>query len=63
MSHPLTNRTTASRRKRRAKLHVLRKKYNEAKSEETKTKIVAKVAKLAPWLSEDEFLLKTKPSK
>ena len=43
------------RRKRKLKLLKLRVKYKEAKSAIDKEKIASKVAKVAPWLSEDEF--------
>ncbi len=44
------------RRKRKEKLEKLRKKYQEAKAEEEKRKILEKVSKIAPWLSQEEFL-------
>ena len=43
------------RRVRKVKLRKLRAKYKEAKGAVEKEKITAKVAKIAPWLSEEEF--------
>lgn len=42
-------------RTRKAKLKKLRAKYSEAKGAIEKDKIAAKVAKIAPWLTEEEF--------
>jgi len=44
------------RRKRREKLKRLREKYKLAKTKVEKEKILEKVRKIAPWLSEEEFL-------
>lgn len=43
-------------RKRREKLRKLKEKYKLAKTEEEKKKILEKVKRIAPWLSEEEFL-------
>jgi len=44
------------RKTRRQKLHKLRQKYPEAKTEGEKQKIAEIVAKIAPWLTVEEFL-------
>ena len=44
------------RRQRRAKLHTLRKKYVTAKTEDEKTLVLNKAARVAPWLTQEEFL-------
>ena len=44
------------RRIRKEKLRKLRAKYKEAKSAIDKEKVVSKAAKIAPWLSEEEFV-------
>lgn len=48
------------RKVRRQKLHKLRQKYQEAANEAEKKRITEKVAKIAPWLTEEEFLTPTK---
>ena len=45
------------RQKRHQKLGKLRAKYRSAKGILEKEKILEKVSRLAPWLSEKEFLL------
>jgi len=42
--------------KRAKKLARLRRLYTEAKTREEKEKVLEKVTKIAPWLSEEEFL-------
>lgn len=49
---------TAHKRKR--KLAKLRQQYSKAKTKEKKEKILAKVSKITPWLSEEEFLASAK---
>ncbi|MGE4554913.1 MAG: DUF6800 family protein [Candidatus Paceibacterota bacterium] len=44
------------KRKRKQKLKKLREKYILAKTQEEKEKILEKVFKIAPWLTEEEFL-------
>jgi hypothetical protein len=44
------------RRKRREKLRKLRSRYSLAKTNQEKEKILEKVKRIAPWLSEEEFL-------
>jgi hypothetical protein len=44
------------RRKRKEKLRKLRSKYALAKTNQEKEKILEKVKRIAPWLSEEEFL-------
>jgi hypothetical protein len=56
MSKPTHIKTIEKRRKRRAKLKKLREKYLLAKTKEEKEKILEKVRKITPWLSEEEFL-------
>lgn len=53
----------SQKKKRREKLTKLRRKYLAAKSMLEKEKILEKAHRLAPWLSEKEFLnpLKQKP--
>jgi hypothetical protein len=48
--------TIQRKRRRKEKLRKLRKKYKLAKTEQEKKKILEKVKKIAPWLSEEEFL-------
>ncbi len=45
--------------KRAKKLAKLRHLYLEAKTPEEKEKVLEKVFKIAPWLSQEEFLKKT----
>ncbi len=47
------------RRVRKRKLRYLRKKYSLAKSNQEKEKLLEKVRKIAPWLSQEEFLKKS----
>ncbi len=56
MSAPTHLKLIRKKRKRRKKLAQLRKKYLLAKTEAERNKILEKVARLAPWLSKDEFL-------
>lgn len=63
MSKPETYRVLAARKRRRAKLHELRKKYNNSTSYEEKSKILEKVNKTCPWLSKEDFLGKKEESK
>ena len=44
------------KRKRSQKLTGLRQAYSKAKTKEAKDKILAKARRLAPWLSQEEFL-------
>lgn len=48
------------RHRRKKKLAKLRQAYLVAKTKEEKEKILAKVSKIAPWLSEEEFLAPVK---
>jgi len=43
-------------RKRKKKLAKLRQQYSVAKTKEKKEKILAKLSKIAPLLSQEEFL-------
>lgn len=49
--------------KRSKKLFKLRQKYQKAKSKGEKDKVLEKVFKVSPWLSEEEFLSSIKESK
>jgi len=42
--------------RRSKKLFKLRQKYQRAKTEKEKEQVLEKVFKIAPWLSEKEFL-------
>ena len=44
------------RRVRKEKLKKLRAKFTLAKTSQEKEKILEKVKRIAPWLSEEEFL-------
>ena len=55
----MRNNEMARRRVRKHKLHTLRTKYQNTKKETDHAGILAKLAKLAPWLTKEEFL---KPS-
>ena len=44
------------RKQRRAKLGSLRKKYVASRTEDEKKTILAKVIRVAPWLSQDQFV-------
>lgn len=44
------------RRTRKAKVAVLRTRYQATTSKTDKQAIMAKLAKIAPWLSEEQFL-------
>jgi hypothetical protein len=44
------------RRKRKEKFRQLRAKFALAKTDQEKEKILAKVKRIAPWLSQEEFL-------
>lgn len=44
------------RRARRAKIDLLRAKYAAAKTKKEKDAIMAKLAVVAPWISEQQFL-------
>lgn len=50
-----------TREKRKAKLAKLRQKYLAAKMGSDKEKILEKARKIAPWLSQEEFLASAKP--
>ena len=53
----LVKRTEINRRRQRhMKLYKLREKFVIAKSDDEKQALMAKVNKVAPWLSEAEFL-------
>ena len=56
MSKPTHIKTIEKRRKRREKLKKLREKYLLAKTKEEKERILEKLRKIAPWLSEEGFL-------
>lgn len=44
------------RKKRKRKLTKLRQEYLAAKNNEKKDKILEKIKKIAPWLSQENFL-------
>ena len=44
------------RRSRMKKLTTLRNRYVKAKTPEQKASVVGKMKRVAPWLSEEEFL-------
>ena len=44
-----------ARRKRKGKLRKLRLKYGNAKSAGEKEKVVVKLGRIVPWLSEENF--------
>lgn len=52
----MRNNEMARTRTRSHKLHTLRTKYHTTKKESDHVAILAKLAKLAPWLSKEEFL-------
>ena len=52
----IRNNEMARRRVRKVKLHALRTKYAATKKETEHAAILAKIAKLAPWLTKEEFL-------
>jgi hypothetical protein len=56
MSKPTHIKTIEKRRKRKEKLKRLREKYLLAGTKEEKERILEKLRKIAPWLSEEEFL-------
>lgn len=49
------------RRQRRGKLSRLREKFSSAKTEDEKSAILAKAGRVAPWLSQEEFLSPLNP--
>ena len=51
------------RRKRREKYRHLRAKLAAAKTEAEKKKILEKVRRIGPWLSEEQFLMTLKKGK
>jgi hypothetical protein len=50
----------AQRRNRKVQLKKLRARYKDAKSAIEKEKVATKASKIAPWLSQEEFLGKKK---
>lgn len=44
-----------ARQKRKGKLRKLREKYTTAKSAVEKEKVLVKVSRITPWLTEDVF--------
>ena len=50
------------RRNRRKKLGALRRKFKESKSATEKEKLVTKAGRIAPWLTEQEFVAIAKKS-
>ncbi|MFC1790246.1 DUF6800 family protein [Patescibacteria group bacterium] len=50
-------------RQRQKKLKAMRQKYQAAKTITEKEKILAKLDKIAPWLSEKELLAKVETEK
>ena len=50
----------ARRRSRKKKLRKLRARYKDAKSAMEKEKIVAKVGRIAPWVTHEHFVATTK---
>ena len=60
----LIQKTEMKRRShRRAKLALLRKRFAAASSDDEKSAVLAKVGKVAPWLSQEDFLDAIKASK
>lgn len=60
----LIQRTEMKRRShRRAKLARLREKFAAAKNDEEKSLILAKVSRVSPLISQEEFLGALKPSR
>lgn len=49
------------KRLRRVKLKKLRQAYQAAKSQTEKDQLLVKVDKIAPWLSQEEFISAIKP--
>lgn len=56
MSKPTHKQAIQRKKRRREKLKKLRARYFQAKTEKEKNLILEKVKKIAPWLSEEEFL-------
>jgi len=56
MTKPTHKKAFQRKQKREEKLKKLRKKYQAVKEKRGKEKILEKVKKIAPWLSEEEFL-------
>ena len=53
----LIQKTEMKRRShRRAKLAKLRAKFAAAKNDDEKSAVLVKVGKIAPWLSQEEFI-------
>lgn len=48
------------KKKRKRKLAELRQEFLTAKTKEKKKKILEKISKIAPWLSQEEFLASIK---
>jgi len=51
-----------SRQARRSKLLKLRKRYTSAKTEGERQKVLAKVGRVAPTMTRDQFLATLKPA-
>lgn len=49
--------------RRSKKLFKLRQKYQKAKTKGERQRVLEKVFKIAPWLSEEEFLSSVKQTK
>ena len=60
MAYLIQNTEMKRRRHRRAKLADLRKKFALAKSDDEKSFILAKVAKISPLTSSEEFIATVK---
>ena len=56
MAYLIKRSETNRRRQRRAKLGNLRRKYAASRTEEEKKTVLAKVIRIAPWLSAEQFL-------
>lgn len=62
MTRPIRKNEIHSRRVRRAQLKKLRARYAKVKSSADKEKILAKVARVAPTITPDQFVAPLKTS-
>ena len=62
MTRPIRKNEIHSRRVRRAQLKKLRARYAKVKSSADKEKILAKVARVAPTITPDQFVAPLKAS-
>ncbi len=60
MSRQIRIQEIKRKQRRQRKLRMLRARYQTAKNESEQKKILAKMKKIAPWLSEKDLLLGTK---